>query len=105
MGAVAGDGEGEDGGAGRGGRRGGGKALLDDGADEAGGGRRRRCRCRGCGVEGLLHDLTACGVRAAGLVPPLGRRVHRGRGDGTADGSGALRGGVMISDESNSVGV
>lgn len=79
MGAVAGDGEGEDGGAGSGAGRGGREALLDDGADEAGRGRRRRGRCWGCGVEGLLHDLTACRVRAAGLVPPLRRRVHRGR--------------------------
>lgn len=77
VGAVAGDGEGEDGRSGRRGGCGGGVALLDDGADEAGGG--RRCRCRGCGVEGFLHDLTACGMRAAGLVPPLRRRVHRGR--------------------------
>jgi len=82
VGAVASDGEGEDGRAGRGGGRGGREALLDDGADEAGRGRRRRRRrrrgrCRGCGVEGLLHDLTARRVRAAGLVPPLRRRVHR----------------------------
>ena len=93
VGAVAGDGEGEDGGAGRGGGRGGSEALLDDDADEAGRGRRRRGRCRGCGVEGLLHDLTACRVRAAGLVPPLRRSVHRGW-----DGSGALRGGAFNSE-------
>jgi len=92
VGAVAGDGEGEDGGARGGGRRGGGEALLDDGADEAGGG-----RCRGGGgggwrrgVEGLLHDLAARRVGAAGLVPPLRRRVHRG-----GDGSGALRDAVI----------
>lgn len=86
MGAVAGDGEGEDGGAGRGGGRGGREALLDDGADEAGRGRRRRRRrgrCRWCGVEGLLHHFTACRVRAAGLVPPLRRRVHERGWDGS----------------------
>jgi hypothetical protein len=94
VGAVAGDGEGEDGGARGGGRRGGGEALLDDGADEAGGG-----RCRGGGgwrrgVEGLLHDLAARRVGAAGLVPPLRRRVHRGGdGDRTAAWGGDQRGG------------
>lgn len=77
VGAVAGDGEGEDGGARGGGGRGGGEALLDDSADEAGGGCRRSGGGRGRGVEGLLHDLAARRVGAAGLVPPLRRRVHR----------------------------
>lgn len=36
MGAVAGDGEGKNGGSRGGGGRGGGEALLDDGADEVG---------------------------------------------------------------------
>jgi hypothetical protein len=80
VGAVASDGKGEDGGAGRRGGRRGGEALLDDGADEVGAGRRRRGgRGRNSGVEGLLHNLAARGVDAAGLVRPLRRCVHRGR--------------------------
>jgi hypothetical protein len=86
VGAVAGDGEGEDGGARGGEGRGRGEALLDDGADEAGGGRPPGGGGGGWvrGFEGLLHDLAARGVGAAGLVPPLRRRVHR-------EGAGAER--------------
>lgn len=80
VGAVAGDGEGKDGGARGEGGCGGGEALLDDSADEAGGGRRRSGGGGGWGrgVEGFLHNLAARRVGAAGLVPPLRRRVHRG---------------------------
>jgi hypothetical protein len=81
VGAVAGDREGEDGGARGGGGRGGGEALLDDRADEVGRRRhrRRRRRRRGgggrrrLGVEGPLHDLAARGVGAPLVLLP--RRV------------------------------
>ena len=73
---MAGDREGEDGGARGGGGRGGGEALLDDSADEVGRRRHRRRRRYGSGgggrrrgVEGPLHDLAARGVCARLMLP------------------------------------
>jgi hypothetical protein len=87
VGAVAGDGEGEDGGARGGEGRGRGEALLDDGADEAGGGRRRglgprvrRAPARPCGAWG--------GRRRVGAAASSARPSGRG-------GSGTLRGVVI----------